>query len=66
VPANDDLVRVVGVALVANVVEPADRCPVAGQDAVALGRSEQATELRLPLQALSALIAALVLHARKA
>ncbi len=66
VPANDDLVRVVGRALVANVVEPADCCAVAGQDAVAIGGGEQATELRLPLQALSARLAAFGLHGREA
>ncbi len=42
----------VGVPLVADVLEPAEVHAVACQDPVALGGGEQATELRLPPQAL--------------
>jgi hypothetical protein len=49
---------------VADVIEPAEARAVAGYDAVALGGSEEATELGLPLQAvLVALAAAAVPHA---
>src|SRR5439155_25806435 len=51
-PSNDDRVGVVCVPLVADVVEPTDLRAVACHDPVALGGGEQATELRLPPQAL--------------
>ncbi len=65
--ADDDLVGVVDVPLVADVVEPADLRAVAGHDPVALRGGEQATELRLPPQALlGTLIANPLLHGREA
>jgi hypothetical protein len=50
--ANDDLVGMVGVPLVANVVEPAEVRAVTCHHSVPLGGGEQATELRLPPQAM--------------
>jgi hypothetical protein len=65
-PANDDLVGMVGIPLVADVIEPADMCTVARHDSVALGGRKQATELRLPSQPrLGALIAAAMPHGKK-
>jgi hypothetical protein len=51
-PSNDDRVGVVCEPLVADVVEPTDLRAVDCHDPVALGGGEQATELRLPPQAL--------------
>jgi hypothetical protein len=51
-PANDDLVGAIGVALVTDVVEPAEMRAVASYNSVPLGGGEQATELRLPPQGL--------------
>jgi hypothetical protein len=66
-PANDDLVWVVGVALVAHVVEPTEVCPVACHHLVAVGSGEEATEFRLPSPALLAtLIADLLCHGNEA
>ena len=45
--ADDDLVGMVNERLVADMVETADQCTVAGDDPVALGGGEQATELGL-------------------
>jgi hypothetical protein len=66
-PANDDLVWVVGVALVAHVVEPTEVRPVACHHLVAVGGGEEATEFRLPSPALlGTLIAALLRHGKEA
>jgi hypothetical protein len=66
-PTNDDLVGVVSVALVANVIEPADGRAIARHHPVALGGGKQATEFRLPPQALlGTLISNPLLHAHKA
>jgi hypothetical protein len=65
VPANEDLVGMVGVALVANVVKPADGRAVARQNPVALGGGKQATKFRLPPEALlGSLISDPLLHAQ--
>jgi hypothetical protein len=65
-PSNDDRVGVVCVPLVADVVEPTDLRAVDCHDPVALGGGEQATELRLPDQALlGTLIADSLVHGEK-
>jgi hypothetical protein len=65
-PSNDDRVGVVCVPLVADVVEPTDLRAVDCHDPVALGGGEQATELRLPPQALlGTLIADSLVHGEK-
>jgi hypothetical protein len=65
--ANDDLVGVVGVLLIADVVEPADVRAIACHDPVASGGGEQAPELRLPPQALlCVLIADPLIHGKEA
>ena len=64
---DDDLIRVVGVPLVADVVEPTEVRAVACHDPVTLGGSEEATEVRLSPQApFSALIARPFVHGRQA
>ena len=66
-PADDDLVGVVGVSLVADVVEPAQVRTVARDHPVARGGGEQTTELRQPAQALlDTLLAARLGHASEA
>ena len=65
-PSNDDRVGVVCVPFVADVVEPTDLRAVDCHDPVALGGGEQATELRLPPQALlDTLIADSLVHGEK-
>jgi hypothetical protein len=65
--ANDDLVRVIGVALIADVVELADGRAVACQHPVAPGAGEQATKLRLRSHALlGTLIPDPLLHSEEA
>ena len=65
-PSNHDRVGVVCVPLVADVVEPTDLRAVDCHDPVALGGGEQATELRLPPQALlDTLIADSLVHREK-
>ncbi len=65
--ANDDLVWVVGVALVAHVVEPTEVRPVTCHHLVAVGGGEEATEFRLPSHALlGTLIADLLRHGNEA
>ena len=61
-PANDDLVWVVGVALVAHVVELTEVRPVACHQLVAVGGGEEATELRLPSPALLVTMIVDLLH----
>mgnify|MGYP003297498007 CR=1 FL=1 len=64
---NDNLIGVVGMALVADVIEPTDVRAIACHDPVASGGREQATELRLPPQALLCiLIADPLIHGREA
>ena len=66
-PTDDDPVGMVGVPLVADVVEPAQMNTVARHHPVARGGSEQPTELRLPAQALlGTLLAAPLGHATEA
>ena len=66
-PANDDLVGVVGVPFVANVIEPAEGRAIARHHPVAVGGSKQATEFSLPPQVLlDTLISDPLLHARTA
>jgi hypothetical protein len=66
-PANDDLVWVVGITLVAHVVEPTELRPVACHHLVAVGGREEATELRLPPPAfLGTLLATLLHHGNEA
>src|SRR5712691_3382722 len=66
-PPNNDLIRMVGVPLVADVVEPAEVRPVTCNHPVALGGGKEATELRLPSRtSLSALIANLLRHEQEA
>ena len=65
-PSNHDRVGVVCVPLVADVVEPTDLRAVDCHDPVALSGGEQATELRLPDQALlGTLIADSLVHGEK-
>ena len=65
-PSNHDRVGVVCVPFVADVVEPTDLRAVDCHDPVALGGGEQATELRLPPQALlGTLIAHSLVHGQK-
>ena len=65
--ANDDLVGVVGVLFIADVIEPTNVGAIACHDPVASGGREQATELRLPPQALLCiLIADPLIHGREA
>ena len=45
--ADDDLVGVVGVPLVADVIEPAELCAVAREHSVARGGCEESAEFRL-------------------
>ena len=64
--ANDDLVGVVGVLLIADVVEPTDVRAIARHDPVASSGREQAPELRPPPPALLCiLIADPLIHERK-
>jgi hypothetical protein len=66
-PANDDLVGAIGVPLVTDVVEPAEMRAVACHHSVPLRGGQQATELRLPPQALLAtLIPDPLAHRREA
>ena len=66
-PPNNDLIRVVGVPLVADVVEPTEVRPVTCNHPVALGGGKEATELRLPSRtSLSTLIADLLRHEQEA
>jgi hypothetical protein len=66
-PPNNDLIRMVGVPLVADVVEPTEVRPVTRNHPVALGSGKEATELRLPSQtSLSTLIADLLRHEKEA
>jgi hypothetical protein len=63
---DDDLVRVVGVSLVADVIEPPNLRPVTRNDAVTGCVGEQTAELRLPPQALlEALVIDPVSHVRE-
>ena len=65
--ANDDLVGVIRVPLVADVVEPADGRPVARHNPIPLGGSKQTTQIRLTPEALlDSLISDPLLHAREA
>ena len=64
--ANDDLVRGVGVLFIADVVEPTEVGAIACHDPVASGGREQATELRLPPQALLYILSAdPLIHGRR-
>jgi hypothetical protein len=66
-PPNNDLIGMVGVPLVADVVEPAEVRPVTCNHPVALGGGKEATELRLPSGTpLSAPIADLLRHEQEA
>ena len=56
--ANDDLVRVVGVLFIADVVEPTEGPAIVCNDPVASGGREQASNLRLPPQALRCILIA--------
>ncbi len=63
--ADDDLVRVVNVPLVADVIQPADACAVAREYPVAPGDGEEAAEFRpCPVAPFAALVPTL-LHGRK-
>jgi hypothetical protein len=65
--ANDELVGMVGMPLVADVIKPADVRAVARHDTIALGGGKQATEFGLPFQPLlGALIATAMPHGREA
>ena len=65
--ANDDLVGVVGVLFIADVVEPTNVGTIACHHPVASGGREQATELRLPPQALLCIVIAdPLIHRREA
>ena len=64
--ANDDLVRVVNVPLVADVIQPADVRAVAREHAVAAGDGEEPAEFRpCPVAPLAALVPATLLHGRE-
>jgi hypothetical protein len=66
VTADDDLVGVVSVPLVADVIQPADVRAVAREHPVALGRGDEAAEFRLcPVAPLAALAPATLLHGRE-
>jgi len=64
--ADDDLVRVVNVPLVADVIQPADVRAVAREHAVAFGGGEKTAEFRLcPVAALVALVPSTLLHGKE-
>jgi len=64
--AYDDLVGVVGVLFVADVVEPTEVGAIACHHPVASRGGEQATELRLPPQALLCILSAdPLIHGRR-
>jgi hypothetical protein len=64
--ADDDLVRVVNVPLVADVIQPADVRAIAREHPVASGGGEEAAEFRLCTVApLAALAPATLLHGRE-
>jgi hypothetical protein len=63
--ANDDLVGVVGVLFIADVVEPTNVGAIACHHPVASRGREQATELRLPPQALGLLIGGVLKSRRR-
>jgi hypothetical protein len=66
VAADDDLVRVVSVPLVADVIEPADVRAVALEHAIALGGGVEAAEFsQCPTAPLAARVRATLLHGEK-
>jgi hypothetical protein len=64
--ADDDLVGVVSVPLVADVIQPAEVRAVAREHPVAPGAGEEPAEFRLcPIASLAALVPATLLHGRE-
>ena len=64
--ADDDLVRVVSVPLVADVVQPADVRAIAREHPVAPGGGDEAAELCLcPVAPLAALVPSTLVHSRE-